>query len=104
MNVDELFERMQAGNTPQMLDVRTVEEREIACLEPSHFVPLHELSHRVDELLPLRNQMFVVYCHHGVRSAHAVAWLHHMGYEHAVNLEGGIDAWSIFVDPNVPRY
>ncbi len=46
----------------------------------------------------------VVYCHHGVRSLNTVAWLRRQGIENAVSLAGGIDRWSMEVDPGVPRY
>ena len=45
----------------------------------------------------------VVYCHTGVRSAHATAFLRSHGLR-ARNLVGGINAWSLRVDPSVPRY
>jgi len=46
----------------------------------------------------------VVYCHHGVRSAHAIAFLEEKGFTSLVNLTGGIDRWSREADPSVPRY
>lgn len=105
LTVEELSELMQQSEKiPLLLDVRTPMERQIARLEPSILVPLYELSERVDELAAYREKPVVVYCHHGVRSAHAVAWLSQMGFEQAINLDGGIDAWSCLIDPGVPRY
>ena len=47
----------------------------------------------------------VVICHAGVRSLHLGLWLLQQMPELEVwNLEGGIDAWSLQVDPSVPRY
>jgi rhodanese-related sulfurtransferase len=46
----------------------------------------------------------VVHCHHGGRSAKACAQLAAAGFTRVENLEGGIDAWSLTVDPDVPRY
>ena len=43
-------------------------------------------------------------CHVGGRSAQVQTWLLSNGYENAVNLEGGIAAWSAEVDPKVPTY
>jgi len=46
-----------------------------------------------------------VLCHAGVRSWNFACWLiEQHGYEQVWNLEGGIDAWSMTVDPGVPRY
>ncbi|MDE3118191.1 MAG: rhodanese, partial [Nitrospirota bacterium] len=44
------------------------------------------------------------YCHHGMRSADATGFLLQQGFSNVKNLVGGIDAWSIQVDPNIPRY
>jgi rhodanese-related sulfurtransferase len=46
----------------------------------------------------------VVYCHHGMRSARAIGFLKKMGFEKLKNLAGGIDAWSVNVDQDTPRY
>jgi rhodanese-related sulfurtransferase len=43
-------------------------------------------------------------CHHGGRSAQVTGFLNAHGYPNAVNLDGGIDAWSTQIDPTVPRY
>jgi rhodanese-related sulfurtransferase len=47
----------------------------------------------------------VVLCHAGVRSWQFGCWLMEaQGYGEVWNLQGGIDAWSVNVDPSVPRY
>jgi rhodanese-related sulfurtransferase len=46
----------------------------------------------------------VVYCHHGARSEAAVAWLRARGFAHVRNLAGGIDRWSLEVEPSLRRY
>ena len=67
-------------------------------------MPLGELSQCADELEPPPGALIVAYCHHGVRSLNAAVLLERMGYERVVSLAGGIDAWSLAVDPSVPRY
>ncbi len=64
--------------------------------------PLGELQDRLGELDPA--DTIVAHCHHGARSARAVNFLRQMGFSRAINLAGGIDAWSEEVDPSVPRY
>ena len=51
-----------------------------------------------------KSDELVVYCHHGNRSARAVDFLRRMGFENVRNLTGGINAWSLEIDPSVPRY
>jgi rhodanese-related sulfurtransferase len=46
----------------------------------------------------------VVACRSGSRSATVVQFLRRNGVPGAVNLEGGILAWSSRIDPSVPRY
>jgi len=46
----------------------------------------------------------VVVCHHGMRSAQVAMYLARSGFEHVSNLTGGIDEWSLTVDPKTPRY
>ena len=83
------------------LDVRRDDERELVNMGGIH-IPLHELESRYTEL-PHDKLPLIVYCHHGVRSLHAVQFLKFHGYD-ALSLRGGIDAWSLEIDPSVPRY
>jgi rhodanese-related sulfurtransferase len=46
----------------------------------------------------------IVICHHGVRSLNVVHWLRRQGVENCWSMSGGIDLWSLAVDPTVPRY
>src|SRR5437660_11313 len=73
-------------------------------LPESLLVPLPELPSRVEEVQPPAGALVVVYCHHGVRSLRGAALLRQAGHENVASLAGGIDAWSLMVDPAVPRY
>ena len=101
----ELARWLEAGRPVRLLDVRTPVEHRICRIEGSTFIPLQELAHRFEELGPPdgSGEIVVSVCHHGPRSAQATAFLRGHGYR-AVNLAGGIDAWSRDVDPSVPRY
>jgi rhodanese-related sulfurtransferase len=46
----------------------------------------------------------VIYCHSGMRSAQAAMWLKANGWSRPRSLAGGIDEWSLVVDPRIPRY
>jgi len=102
ISVQELKRRLDQGRPVTVLDVRNPPELEIARLPDTVFIPLHELRDRLGELDPADH--LVVHCHHGGRSAQAVSFLRQMGFARAVNLAGGIDAWSTQIDPSVPRY
>ncbi|MDX1952166.1 MAG: rhodanese-like domain-containing protein [Verrucomicrobiota bacterium] len=100
----ELAEMLASEKPPRLLDVRQIEEHQFAALPNSRLIPLHELESRVEELRDWINESIIVYCHHGIRSAHAIGFLQMAGFKELRNLSGGIDAWSIEVDPTLPRY
>jgi rhodanese-related sulfurtransferase len=61
-----------------------------------------EIPSRAAELDP--GQETVVVCHHGIRSAQVAMYLARLGFTRVANLSGGIDLWSVTVDPAVGRY
>lgn len=89
-----------------LLDVREPWEVELASISlpgvTVKHIPLGRIPDRLDDLDP--SQSIVCICHHGVRSLQVVAFLERHGFESVYNLAGGIDAWSVEVDPTVPRY
>lgn len=87
---------------PLLLDVRERPEASFASLPGSTLIPLGELPGRLGELP--RDESIVIYCHHGVRSARALELLEQAGFRRVRHLTGGIDAWSVKVDPTMPRY
>ncbi len=102
MTVEELARRIEEGSAPLILDVREQGELEICRMEGARHIPLGELADRLEELDP--RQEVVVLCHHGYRSAYAVALLRRKGFVRARNLVGGIEAWAAEVDPTMVRY
>ncbi len=103
MTVEELKERHDRGETLVVLDVR--EDRELAVARypmPVVHIPLGQLPRRWQEL-PADAEI-VCACRSGGRSAQAVAFLRQKGLAKAVNLEGGILAWSARIDPSIPQY
>jgi rhodanese-related sulfurtransferase len=62
-----------------------------------------EVATRAHKELDMDERLVVV-CHHGVRSMNVTTWLRRQGFEKAQSLRGGIDAWSVEVDPKVARY
>jgi len=88
-----------------LVDVRERDEYKICRLEGSILLPLSSLEERWRELEAYRDRTLVFYCHRGIRSRVAIERLTRLGFQAEMkNLEGGIDAWSLFVDPGLPRY
>ncbi|MSR47655.1 MAG: sulfurtransferase [Planctomycetes bacterium] len=102
ITVRELAEKLARGERPVLLDVRERDEHAICHLPGCLLIPMSELPMRVQELDP--DVETVVYCHHGIRSAHVIAHLQAQGFERLINLRGGIAAWSDEIDPTVRRY
>ena len=103
LSVEVVAERLKrAPASLVLLDVREPWERELAVIEPSLHIPMAEVPARIQELPTDRE--IVVYCHGGARSAMIAGFLEHHGFPSVANLAGGIDAWSVDVDPTVPRY
>lgn len=77
----------------------------LASIEPSLHIPMDEIPSRLAELEALEDRgEVVIYCHTGVRSMHVAVWLRQHGVESARSMAGGIDAWSLRIDPAVMRY
>lgn len=98
----QVASRLARGDRVSFLDVREPYEWGIARLPDARLVPLNSLPNALASLD--RTADLVVYCHHGTRSAAAVAWLRDQGFTRASNLAGGIDRWSLEVDPSLRRY
>jgi rhodanese-related sulfurtransferase len=102
ISVAELRRRHDAGERLVLLDVREPDEIETASIPWATTIPMGQIPARMDELP--RDEPLVVMCHHGGRSERVAQFLEANGYADAINLAGGIDAWSVSVDPAVPRY
>lgn len=98
----KLRQRIERGHRLVVVDVREPEEVAIAPFAGAVHIPMGELPSRIGEIDP--ESEVVVVCHHGIRSAQVAAYLARMDFQRVWNLAGGIDAWSIAVDPAVPRY
>ena len=101
ITVEQLKQRQDDGEKPFLLDVRTPGEYQVAHLGGT-LIPLQHLPQRMSELD--QSTEIIVYCHTGNRSRRAVEFLYENGFRNVRNLIGGIEAWSIRIDPTVPRY
>jgi adenylyltransferase/sulfurtransferase len=103
ISVSQLRAKIDAGEKFRLVDVREADEWAFNRLPGAEWIALSEFQKKApEELEPDEN--IVLYCHHGGRSGRAQGWLKTQGYDKVLNLTGGIDAWSLEVDPRVPRY
>jgi rhodanese-related sulfurtransferase len=104
IDVRQLAARLDAGEAVYLLDVRQPWEHQTAALPGSKLIPLQQLVARVGEVVCPTGVPLVVYCHHGIRSQSGASALEQLGFPDVYSLAGGIDAWSLEVDPRMPRY
>ena len=102
ISVRELADMRSAGKEHTVLDVREARELDVCRLEGALHIPMAEIPARTDDLPT--DQLLVVICHHGARSQMVVDFLRSAGFDNAVNLDGGIDAWACDIDQSMPRY
>lgn len=90
----------------QLIDVREPEEVSLAFIEGFTILPLSQFE-RWGKAIATRfdpEAETIVLCHHGIRSAQMCQWLVAQGFSNVKNVTGGIDAYSVMVDPTIPRY
>ncbi len=109
ISADQVAEKIENNDDFILLDVREPFELEIASIDKAMPAPLSELAEKGAPALPKavrdnQSAEIVIMCHHGGRSAQVTAWLRQQGYENALNMKGGIHAWSMTVDPDVQTY
>jgi rhodanese-related sulfurtransferase len=101
----DVQQRLDAGETLHLIDVREPNEFAIAKIEGGVLVPMRSVPSELQDLqAKATTAPLIVFCHHGVRSLNVVHWLREQGLENCASMSGGIDAWSAMVDPSVPRY
>jgi len=102
IQVDDAFALLDQ-NLAYILDVRELDEFSIASIPDALQIPMYQIAANVSSL-PVHKKCLVM-CHHGMRSAHLIRFLQQeKGFTNLYNLSGGIDAWSLKIDPSVPRY
>jgi rhodanese-related sulfurtransferase len=103
--VRDVKRRMDSGEPVVLIDVREPHEYAIAKIQGSELVPMQWVPANLQSLeAKADNGALIVYCHHGVRSLQVANWLREQGLEGCQSMAGGIDAWSLEIDPSVPRY
>jgi rhodanese-related sulfurtransferase len=99
----ELVELLE--NNPDstlLLDVREPHEFAHCHIAGSQLIPMQTIPNRLAELP--RDRTIVTICHHGMRSQQVANFLIQQGINNVINLSGGVDAWALSVEPDMPRY
>jgi rhodanese-related sulfurtransferase len=98
----EMKERLDRGENFVLVDVREPWEYELCRIEGAKLIPMDSIPENLQALDV--DEDVVCYCHRGMRSMDVAVWLRGQGVQHAKSLAGGIERWSLEIDPHVPRY
>lgn len=98
----EVKQRLDRGEKMLLVDVREPHEYAICQIEGSVLIPMRTIPANLQKLDV--DEDVVCYCHHGMRSLDVANWLRGQGVGSAKSMTGGIDRWSVEIDPKVPRY
>jgi adenylyltransferase/sulfurtransferase len=102
ISASDLFEMIERGNPPRIIDVREPHELQISQIPQAELMPLGTLAAHMHELDSAQD--LVLMCKSGTRSARALELLAGAGFRKLKNLRGGINAWANEVDPSLPLY
>lgn len=98
----EVKESLARGEKILLVDVREPWEFETCRIEGAILISMRDIPSNLTQFEQADD--VVLYCHHGMRSLDAAAWLRSQGVEGARTMAGGIERWAVEVDPRVPRY
>jgi rhodanese-related sulfurtransferase len=93
ITIEELKQRMYAGEKMNVFDVRELHEYEEYNIGAT-LIPLGTLPSKLDELAEFKNQEIILHCRSGARSGNAKMFLLDSGFTNVRNLLGGMLAWK----------
>ena len=101
----DIQRRLAAGEKLLLIDVREPNEFQAARISGAELIPMRTIPAQLQRLEAASDDAtLIVYCHHGIRSLNVVNWLREQGVSGCQSMAGGIDRWSLEIDPSVPRY
>lgn len=92
LDVNTLKQFIDEGKNVRLLDVRSVAEMAAGVIPNAEKLPLHTLPVRLNEIN--NDELCVLYCRSGARSAQGVGFMAAQGFDNVYNLQGGIMAWQ----------
>lgn len=101
----ETRDLLDGGQRVLLVDVREPQEHAICHIDGAHLIPMNTVPARLTAIEAAADEArVVVFCHHGMRSLSVTNWLRQQGVANCQSMAGGIDRWSLDIDPAVPRY
>jgi len=88
------MERITAGDSPVVLDVRSKKEFDQGHIPGAIHLPFWRVGSRWRQLADVRERSLVVYCGHGPRAYVAGAMLQRRGFTRVTYLAGHMKKWK----------
>ncbi len=85
-----------------ILDVREKWEYDICHIKNSLNIPMGKLMGRINEFD--KSDLYVIVCHHGIRSRMIGKHLSNIGFVNIINLTNGVDGWANEIDNTMEKY
>jgi hydroxyacylglutathione hydrolase len=89
----ELMERIERGDAPAILDVRSALEFKNGHVPGALHVPFWTIGSHLSEIPAAPDQELIVYCGHGPRAWRAGGVLRRHGFTNVTYLHGHMHAW-----------
>lgn len=102
VSIEEAARLLTSAQPPLLIDVREPSEYATCCIACAKLIPMALVPERLAEIP--QGVPILIHCHHGGRSLRVTQFLRAKGYAQVSNVRGGIDAWSVKIDPKVRRY
>ena len=91
ITIDELKDKVLNSDPIHIVDVRTDEETAMGVIPGAEKIPMNQVPDKLNHFN--KDETYYIICKVGGRSAQVVQFLEQNDI-HAVNVEGGIDAWG----------
>lgn len=92
ISVEQVREDLESGKDFVLLDVRSKDEFREGHIEGAVNIPLQVLAYEVENEIPEKDQIIVLYCRSGVRTLTAAEILKDLDYTEVYDM-GGIISW-----------
>lgn len=93
ITAEEVKKSLDAKEEVTLLDVRTVGEYSRGKIKGGVNLPVDEITHKIETVIPDKSKKVFVYCLSGSRSIHAADAMIKLGYTNVFNLTSGLLAW-----------
>lgn len=91
ISTEELQKKLEAGEKPEMIDVREHEEVAAGMIPGAKHIPMGEIPERLSELDKDKEYIFI--CRSSARSGNVCHYLNEQGYK-VRNMVGGMLSWG----------